>query len=70
MPARELDEWIAYFEIHPIPDAQWDAAQICSVLANVNGNRKNVADFLPRPIAGQGPRQSTEDMMAAYYAGI
>lgn len=66
MPARDRDELIAFFELHPLPNPTWDAAHICATIANVNrskgGRTFRPEDFMPRPIAGNKP-QSTEEMM-------
>ena len=67
MPARDRDELLAFFELHPMPDAHWDAGMIAATIANVNrskgGRTFHPGDFMPRA-AVKGEKQSTEEMLA------
>ena len=68
MTAREMAEWIAYFEcIEPLPDPTRDAAMICWVLAMVNhgkGSPPKLDDFMPKPPRAGRKGQTAEQMMA------
>jgi hypothetical protein len=65
----ELACWKAYHAVEPLPDAHWDQAHICSVIASVmsaRGKRYSVDDFLPwvQPKVRRA-RQTPEEMYKA-----
>jgi hypothetical protein len=69
LPGWELDRWKAFHAVRPLPDAHWDQAHICSVIASVmsaKGKRYSVDEFLPRvqPKARRA-RQTPEEMYRA-----
>lgn len=54
LSARELDEWVAFFELEPFGDTRGDIqmAQLCTLVANIARDRRQrayrIKDFLLR----------------------
>lgn len=46
--AEELNEWIAYDLVIGLNDPHYDACMIAMTIANVNGNKLDITDFLRR----------------------
>jgi hypothetical protein len=66
MTVRELDEWLAYFQcIEVMPDPARDAARICQVIAQVNGDKDaKLETFLFKPPLAERKAQTPQHMMA------
>lgn len=70
LDAQQMAEWEAYFRCEPHGEerADWHAAQICSILAEVNRDRDKkhdaytIHDFKLDFFKEDGPEQSMEDM--------
>lgn len=58
-PAYEIQEWFAYYELEPFGQERenYHSAQIAAVVAQVNGNKTTVADFMYRPAADVAAEQ-------------
>jgi len=64
---HELAEWIAYWSIEPFGDEYRQTAQICNVIALVNGNKRSrTEDFMP----SARQRQQTPEEMTAQLMNI
>ncbi|APW60488.1 phage tail assembly protein T [Paludisphaera borealis] len=70
MPASEFIEWKLLSRMECWPDAHFDAALICSAVANfVGGNKTTADDFYPEP-AKRGAEPSGRRPTAEESAGI
>jgi hypothetical protein len=77
MPSAHLSEWLAFSRIEALPDAHFDAAQVCAVVYNRLGDGSSKAltaeDFYARPAAaakGRPVRPDGARPTAAESAGI
>lgn len=70
MDSRLLSEWMAYFDIFPMPDPWLQTGQLASTMANLWSSRRKrfrPEEFMPeRKLEGgaKPERQSVRDMMA------
>jgi hypothetical protein len=75
MPAQELVEWAAFYELEPFGEwrADWRMAMQASLLANIHRDRDKhpelytVADFMPQFGVEDTPK-TPEDMLATVVA--
>jgi hypothetical protein len=61
--SREITEWMAYNQLDPIPDSNWQTGLLASVMVNLWSKTKaKPEDFIPR--VKRARRQSIEEMCA------
>lgn len=71
MSYRELLEWDKYFAQEPHNSTDVQLALLTTVLANVNGNKKSISDFLITQYATQEEKplfEPEENVFAAFAA--
>jgi hypothetical protein len=62
--STEISEWLAYNQLDPLPDSNWQTGLLASTMVNLwSKTRTKPEDFIPR--AKQSRRQSVEDMYMA-----
>jgi hypothetical protein len=64
-PSRLISEWMAYSQIDPIPDSNWQTGLIASTMCNLwSKSKTKPEDFIPRIRVTQ--RQSSETHLALF----
>lgn len=75
MSSREFAEWMAYFRLEPFGEARadWRAAMLAALIANVNRDPKRgkpfrIADFMPEFNAEsqREPSKTSAEMLAIF----
>jgi len=67
MDSEELSEWMAYDQIHPLPDPYWIGAAISKTIADCTPELKRkpkLEDFLPITRSKPKKRQSAGEHLA------